>query len=124
MLAEKAAISLRCAALPSLVPNHQEDPVMKLEPLRRRPAWGAREAHHEQVKGVHLRQRFADDPRRGERGRWCLPGILDQSVHPETLPLLVQLASEAVPGAMEAHNGMGSSAPADGSIEPMSRRAP
>jgi glucose-6-phosphate isomerase len=32
-----------------------------------RPAWKALEAHHQNVKGLHLRQLFADDPRRGER---------------------------------------------------------
>ena len=30
-------------------------------------AWQALAAHHEQVRELHLRQLFADDPRRGER---------------------------------------------------------
>ena len=35
--------------------------------LTARPAWKALEAHHQQVRGLHLRKLFADDPRRGER---------------------------------------------------------
>lgn len=40
---------------------------MSLAPLRLRPAWADLAAHHQQVKGLHLRQLFASDPRRGER---------------------------------------------------------
>jgi glucose-6-phosphate isomerase len=72
---------------------------MKLEPLRRRPAWTALEAHYEQVKGLHLRQLFADDPERGERMTAEGAGIfLDYSknrITDDTLPLLVQLAEES-----------------------------
>jgi myo-inositol catabolism protein IolC len=31
------------------------------------PAWRALQAHYEKIKDVHLRQLFADDPKRGER---------------------------------------------------------
>ena len=72
---------------------------MKLERLRQRPAWGALEAHHEQVEGLHLRQLFNDDPKRGERMTAEGAGVfLDYSknrITDETLSLLVQLAEEA-----------------------------
>ena len=35
--------------------------------LNERPAWKALEAHYQQIREVHLRQLFADDPARGER---------------------------------------------------------
>ncbi len=66
--------------------------------LTRRPAWQALAAHHKQVQGLHLRQLFADDPRRGERLTAEAVGIyLDYSknrVTDETLRLLVRLAEE------------------------------
>ena len=37
------------------------------QPLTERPAWKALEAHYETIRNLHLRQLFADDPRRGER---------------------------------------------------------
>jgi glucose-6-phosphate isomerase len=67
-------------------------------PLTRRPAWKALEAHHQQIRGLHLRQLFADDPRRGERLTAEAAGIyLDYSknrVTDETLRLLLALAAE------------------------------
>src|SRR6185437_3564626 len=36
-------------------------------PLRKRPVWGLLEKHYQKLKGVHLRELFADDRRRGER---------------------------------------------------------
>src|SRR5213594_1806342 len=61
-----------------------------------RPAWQALTAHHEQVKHLHLRRLFADDPARGERMTATAAGIvLDYSknrVTDETLRLLVRLA--------------------------------
>ena len=35
--------------------------------LTERPAWKALATHYSQIRGVHLRQLFADDPKRGER---------------------------------------------------------
>lgn len=68
-------------------------------PLRERPAWKALEAHYRQVCGLHLRQLFADDPRRGERLTLEAEGIyLDYSknrVTDDTLRLLIRLAGEA-----------------------------
>jgi glucose-6-phosphate isomerase len=72
---------------------------MSETPLRQRPAWKALEAHHEAVRGRHLRQLFADDPRRGERLTLEAAGLyLDYSKHrvtDETLGLLVRLAEES-----------------------------
>ena len=69
------------------------------EPLVERPVWKALEAHYDQVRNLHLRQLFADDPRRGEEMTAEAAGIyLDYSknrITRETLGLLVDLA-EAV----------------------------
>src|SRR4051812_39891072 len=66
--------------------------------LTERPAWQALKTHHAQLGGVHLRQLFADDPRRGERLAVDGAGLyLDYSKHrvtDETLKLLLQLAAE------------------------------
>src|SRR5271166_5590543 len=67
--------------------------------LTTRPAWRALEAHHQKVRGLHLRKLFADDPRRGERMTAEAVGIfLDYSknrITDETLELLLQLAEES-----------------------------
>jgi glucose-6-phosphate isomerase len=67
--------------------------------LTARPAWRALEAHHQKVRGLHLRKLFADDPRRGERMTAEAVGIfLDYSknrITDETLELLLQLAEES-----------------------------
>src|SRR5258708_4612346 len=61
------------------------------------PAWQALAEHFEHIKDVHLRQLFADDPRRGERLAVEAVGLyLDYSKHrvtDETLRLLVRLAA-------------------------------
>ena len=66
--------------------------------LTARPAWKALVAHHNKIRDVHLRQLFADDPRRGERLTAEAMGIfLDYSknrITDETLKLLLQLAEE------------------------------
>ena len=36
-------------------------------PLRERPAWSALEAHYAEIRDLHLRDLFAEDPTRGER---------------------------------------------------------
>jgi glucose-6-phosphate isomerase len=36
-------------------------------PLRQRPAWNALKDHCAKVRGLHLRQLFAEDPKRSER---------------------------------------------------------
>ncbi len=70
-----------------------------IKPLTQRKAWKALAAHYKDLRGVHLRQLFADDPERGRR--LCAEGAgvyLDYSknrVTDETLALLVQLAEES-----------------------------
>jgi len=72
---------------------------MTIPALRRRPAWGLLEAHHRQLKDLHLRQLFAEDPGRGERLVAEAAGIyLDYSknrVTDETLTHLLQLARQS-----------------------------
>jgi glucose-6-phosphate isomerase len=67
--------------------------------LAARPAWQALRAHHGQMRDVHLRQLFADDPARGERMAIEAAGMyVDYSKHRvtgETLGLLVRLAEES-----------------------------
>src|SRR6202047_4398143 len=69
------------------------------EPLTKRKAWKALQAHYKTVRGIHLRTLFADDPKRGERLAGEAAGIfLDYSknrVTDETLKLLLQLAEES-----------------------------
>ncbi len=68
-------------------------------PLRQRPAWAALQKHHAQVREVHLRELFAQDPDRGERLAAEGAGLyLDYSknrVTDETLDLLVALAEQS-----------------------------
>src|SRR5579862_9462501 len=67
--------------------------------LKQLPAWNALERHAAAVRGLHLRQLFADDPGRGERLAVEAAGIyLDYSKHrvtDETLALLLRLAEES-----------------------------
>ena len=62
------------------------------------PAWKALEAHYADIKDVHLRTLFAEDPGRGERLALQALGLyFDYSKHrvtDETLRLLVELAGE------------------------------
>ena len=72
---------------------------MSATPLRDRPAWKALEAHYQAVRGLHLRQLFADEGGRGERLTVEAAGLfVDYSknrVTDETLKLLLQLAVES-----------------------------
>src|SRR6516162_10506748 len=69
-----------------------------IQPLPARSAWKALEAHYPKVKDLHLRQLFAEDPKRGERLTAEAVGIyLDYSknrITEETLNLLLRLAEE------------------------------
>ncbi len=71
----------------------------KVKPLAKREAWKALAAHSKKIKALHLRQLFADDPKRGERMTAEAAGLfLDYSknrVSDETLHLLFQLAEES-----------------------------
>jgi glucose-6-phosphate isomerase len=74
------------------------EPITK-GPASRRPAWKALEAHHKKIREIHLRNLFADDPKRGDRMTTEGVGIfLDYSknrITDETLKLLIQLAEES-----------------------------
>jgi glucose-6-phosphate isomerase len=67
--------------------------------LTSRPAWKALETHYKTMRNLHLRQLFADDPKRGERFAFEAAGIyFDYSknrITDETLQLLVLLAGNA-----------------------------
>ena len=66
--------------------------------LRRRRAWRALAAHQKKIRGLHLRQLFAADPKRGQRMTAEAVGLfLDYSknrVTNETVNLLLKLADE------------------------------
>ena len=61
-------------------------------------AWNRLEAHHEQVKGLHMKQLFADDPSRFEqfsiRFEDMLVDYSKNRITGQTLKLLLQLAEE------------------------------
>jgi glucose-6-phosphate isomerase len=71
---------------------------VQTQSLTARPAWKALEAHYQSVHHLHLRQLFADDPRRGERFAAEASGIyFDYSknrITDETIRLLVELAED------------------------------
>jgi len=71
----------------------------QIAPLAERQAWNALEAHYKTVRELHLRELFADDPKRGERMATEAAGLyLDYSknrITDETLKLLLQLAEES-----------------------------
>ncbi len=70
-----------------------------ITPLTQRKAWKALEVHHENVRKLHLRKLFADDPKRGERMTAEAVGLyLDYAknrITDKTLTLLLQLAEES-----------------------------
>ena len=70
-----------------------------MAPLTQRAAWKALEAHYPKVRELHLRNLFAEDPKRGERLTAEAVGIyLDYSknrITDETVRLLLQLAEES-----------------------------
>src|ERR1700732_2286492 len=65
----------------------------------KRSAWKALESHYKTVSNLHLRQLFADDPKRGQHMAVEAVGLyLDYSKNratDETLQLLLQLAAES-----------------------------
>jgi len=70
-----------------------------MEAVTARPAWKALEAHYEKVQALHLRELFANDPKRGERLTVEAAGLyLDYSknrITDETLGLLLRLAEQS-----------------------------
>src|ERR1700683_5208277 len=76
----------------------QVQPLSK-PPRTRQTAWSALASHYKTVSKLHLKQLFADDPKRGERLAVEAAGLyLDYSKNrltDETLKLLLQLAEES-----------------------------
>src|SRR5665213_68712 len=72
---------------------------MNQSPLTTHPAWKALEAHYTKIHPLHLRQFFADDPKRGKRMTAEVVGIYfdysKQRITDETLKLLLRLAAES-----------------------------
>jgi glucose-6-phosphate isomerase len=70
-----------------------------IAPLRERPAWGQLERHFPEIETRHLRDLFAEDPKRGTRLAVEAAGLyFDYSknrVSEETLALLAQLAEQS-----------------------------
>jgi len=71
---------------------------VRRQPLTRRSAWKALKSHYKAISEVHLRQLFADDPRRGERltaqGAEIYLDYSKNRVTDETMRLLTALADE------------------------------
>ena len=71
----------------------------QIAPLTERQVWKALEAHHKNVRELHLRKLFANDSKRGERMTAEAVGLyLDYSknrITDETFKLLLQLAEES-----------------------------
>ena len=68
-------------------------------PLCERPAWKALRQHHAKIQSVHLRQLFAEDPRRAEHFAFEAVGLyFDYSknrITDETVRLLLELANQS-----------------------------
>src|SRR5215469_15460381 len=68
-------------------------------PAVKRQAWMDLGSHYQEIRGIHLRQLFADDPKRGMRLTLKALGLyLDYSknrITDETLKLLIRLAEES-----------------------------
>ncbi|MGH2990569.1 MAG: glucose-6-phosphate isomerase [Solirubrobacterales bacterium] len=77
-------------------------------PLTERPAWRKLERHHSEIADRHLRDLFAEDPKRGERLTAEGAGLyLDYSknrITDETLELLIALAEQS--GLAERRDAM------------------
>ena len=78
------------------------------KPLKETPAWRALQAHYEKIKNIHLRQLFADDPKRGEHltaeGAGLYLDFSKNRITDETIRLLVHLATER--GVMDRRDAM------------------
>jgi glucose-6-phosphate isomerase len=70
-----------------------------IAPLPKRKAWKGLQTHYKEVRELHLRNLFADDPKRGERMTAEAVGLfLDYSknrITDETVKLLIELAEES-----------------------------
>jgi glucose-6-phosphate isomerase len=70
-----------------------------IDPLTKRKAWKALQTHYKQIKELHLRNLFADDPKRGQRMTAEAVGLfLDYSknrITDKTIQLLIELAEQS-----------------------------
>ncbi len=70
-----------------------------LMPLTQRPAWNALHSHYQKIRDLHLRQLFAEDPRRVERftveGAGVYMDFSKNRITDETLRLLLALADQS-----------------------------
>ncbi|HEY2258955.1 MAG TPA: glucose-6-phosphate isomerase [Solirubrobacteraceae bacterium] len=84
-----------------------------IPPLRERPAWSALEKHYEEIRGLRLRDVFAEDHGRGERlvaeGAGLTLDFSKNRITDETLGLLVALAEQS--GLVEHRQAMFSGEP-------------
>jgi glucose-6-phosphate isomerase len=73
--------------------------ISSIQPLTKRKAWTALEAHHKKIQATDLKKLFAEDSKRGERFALEAVGIyFDYSknlINDETVQLLVELARES-----------------------------
>jgi glucose-6-phosphate isomerase len=71
----------------------------KIAPLTERRAWKALQTHSDEVRGLHVRNLFADDPKRGEHliaeGAGVFLDYSKNRITDETMRLLLQLAEES-----------------------------
>lgn len=71
---------------------------MMANSLTQSPAWAALQTHYQQIKDLHLRQLFAEDPERAQRFTLEAAGLYfdysKQRITSETIALLVQLAEQ------------------------------
>ena len=79
----------------------------QIQPLTKRKAWKALQAHYTKLRDIHLRDLFANDPLRGERMTAEAAGLfLDYSknrITDDTLKLLIELADQSdLPSRIEA----------------------
>jgi len=74
-------------------------PHAEIIPLCERPAWKALQQHYAKIQNVHLRQLFAEDPRRSEHFAFEALGLyFDYSknrITDETIALLLELANQS-----------------------------
>ena len=94
------------------------------------PAWKALSAHFQKIDRLHLRELFAQDPKRGERLTVEAAGLyLDYSknrITDETLALLLQLAEQSgsARGSMRCSEARRSTFPRSGPSLHVALRAP
>jgi glucose-6-phosphate isomerase len=67
---------------------------MSVAPLRQRPAWKALEQHYQEVKGLHLRRLFQDDPRRDGVPDFQVPHRTFEGNRPTNTVLLPRLTPQ------------------------------